>query len=110
MSDENTKDDQVKPLGDGAGVYIPSSDAEEEPTIDFGSFIISLGTSAYVSLGRVQHPDLAAEQVKDLPAAQQVIDILKLLEVKTKGNLEPEEERLLGGLIYELQMAFVEAS
>ena len=100
--------DESKPLGDNAGVYIPQTDTDEEPPIDFGGFIISLGTSAYVSLGKVDHPDLGGTE-KDLPAAKNVIDILKLLQEKTKGNLEPEEERLLGGLIYELKMAYVEA-
>lgn len=99
-----------KPLGDNAGVYIPQPESEAaEPPIDFGGFILSLGTSAYVSLGKVEHPELGGS-AKDLPAAKNVIEILEMLEKKTKGNLEPEEKRLLGGLIYELKMAFIEAN
>ena len=101
--------DDSKPLGGNAGVYIPQEESEGEPPIDFGGFIISLGTSAYVSLGKVEHPDLGGAET-DLPAARNVIDILEMLKAKTAGNLEPEEERLLGGLIYELKMAYVEAS
>ena len=114
MSDEQNKSKknsgEAKVLADEAGVYIPSDgESEAEPKLDFGSFIISLGTSAYVSMGKVNHPDLKDEPV-DLPAAKNVIEILDLLLEKTKGNLEPEEDRLLVGLIHELKLAYVEST
>ena len=115
MSDEQNKSKkknsgEAQVLADEAGVYIPSDgEGETEPKLDFGSFIISLGTSAYVSMGKVNHPDLQDEPV-DLPAAKNVIEILDLLLEKTKGNLEPEEDRLLVGLIHELKLAYVEST
>lgn len=110
MSEHDDSKPEPTPLGDNAGIYIPGASDDDEPPIDFGSFILSLGTSAYVSLGKVDHPDLVGDDVEtDLPAARQVIDILKLLLDKTEGNLEPEEEKLLSGLIYELKIAYVEA-
>lgn len=110
-NEESADNTEAKPLGDGAGVYIPGASDDEEPPIDFGSFVLSLGTSAYVSLGKVDDPELRAEgEDRDLAAAKQVIDILKMLQDKTAGNLEPEEDRLLAGLIYELKMAYVEAN
>lgn len=115
MNDEQDKKNknsskEPKVLADEAGVFIPSDDEIDAiPKLDFGSFIISLGTSAYVSMGKVNHPDLADEPV-DMPAAKNVIEILELLEEKTKGNLEPEEDRLLVGLIHELKLAYVEST
>jgi len=46
----------------------------------------------------------------NLPAAQQMIDILSLLEAKTRGNLSAEERQLLEQILYELRLRFVEAS
>ena len=103
-----SKPAEPQPLGDNAGVYIPSDpEPEQQEGIDFGSFIISLGHNAYVSMGKVVHPE-TGETYENLENAQQMIDILEMLDKKTKGNLEPEEDRLLTGLLYELRMAFVE--
>ncbi len=106
-SDEKqSKEAEPKPLGDGSGVYIPGGSDGDEPPIDFGSFVLSLGTSAYVSLGKVEHPDLRDEAGDpDLAAAKQVIDILKLLQEKTSGNLEPEEEKICGEVSEEHEWA-----
>lgn len=79
-----------------------------EAPIDFGSFVISLGTSAYVSMGKVENPETGEHGV-DLPAAKQLIDILQMLRDKTEGNLQTDEQQLLKGLLYELRLAYVEA-
>ena len=57
-------------------------------------------------------PDLATGQAGEpnLPAAHQIIEILSLLEQKTRGNLTAEERQLLEQLVYELQMRYVEAT
>lgn len=104
----DSKDDP-KPtlLGNNAGVYVPSQPSLE-PKLKFGDFILSLSTSAYVSLGKIQDPQFGTNE-PDLPAARQIVEILEMLRDKTHGNLHPEEERLLSGLIYELQIACVEA-
>ena len=110
MSDADDKTEGT-PLGDNAGVHVPSTEDGEprEAPLDFGAYIISLGTSAYVAMGNIEDPTTGEKSV-DLPTARQLIEILKMLRTKTEGNLEPDEERLLGGLIYELRMAFVEVS
>lgn len=112
-SDADASSDEAKgtPLGDNAGVHIPSTEEEgsREAPLDFGAYIISLGTSAYVAMGNVEDP-VTGEKSVDLPTARQLIEILKMLRTKTVGNLEPDEERLLGGLIYELRMAYVEVA
>ncbi|MFU8803881.1 MAG: DUF1844 domain-containing protein [Bradymonadaceae bacterium] len=101
------------PLGDNTGVHIPSSAPDASASsgidIDFGGFIISLGTSCMVNLGKFENPETGAVH-KDLDAAKQVIHILNMLRDKTRGNLEPEEERLLSSLIHDLKVAFVQAS
>jgi hypothetical protein len=111
MSDSEDNKPKGTPLGDNAGVHVPTKedDAPKEAPLDFGAYIISLGTSAYVAMGNLEDP-MTGEKSVDLPTARQLIEILKMLQTKTKGNLEPDEERLLGGLIYELRMAFVEAA
>ena len=78
------------------------------PAIDFHTFIISLGSSALLHLGELEHPEVGAPQ-KDLPLAKHTIDILVMLEEKTKGNLSPGEEKLISSLLYDLRLRFVEA-
>jgi hypothetical protein len=76
--------------------------------IDFPTLIMSFASAAMISLGRV--PDPATGQVsKDLALAQQNIDIISLLQEKTKGNLLPEEVNLIEGILYELRISYVEA-
>jgi Domain of unknown function (DUF1844) len=78
------------------------------PAVDFHTFVLSLGSSALLHLGELEHPDLGAPQ-KDLPLAKHTIDILAMLEEKTKGNLTPAEAKLIESLLYDLRLRFVEA-
>lgn len=80
--------------------------AGAETTIDFNTFIISLGTSALFHMG-VSLPDGEPGQV-NLPLAQNAIDTLAMLESKTKGNLTHDEGLLLSTLLYDLRMRFVQ--
>jgi hypothetical protein len=80
------------------------------PRVDFSTFVLSLGTSAYYHLGIVAHPE-SGQKVSEpeLALARNTIDTLELLEVKTRGNLDAHERELLESLLYELRMHFVEA-
>jgi hypothetical protein len=78
------------------------------PAVDFHTFVLSLGSSALLHLGELEHPDVGAPQ-KDLALAKHTIDILVMLEEKTRGNLTPAEEKLIGSLLYDLRLRFVEA-
>ena len=78
------------------------------PAVDFHTFVLSLGSSALLHLGELEHPDLGAPQ-KDLPLAKHTIDILAMLEEKTKGNLTAAEAKLIESLLYDLRLRFVEA-
>ena len=84
-------------------------DAERMPAVDFATFILSLFHSARVHLGDAPNPGDGSSGVH-LPLARQTIDLLSLLQDKTRGNLSGEEERLLEQALYDLRMRFVEVS
>ena len=79
------------------------------PKIDFSSFILSLYSSGLVQLGKVEDPSTGKKE-KNLPMAQHSIDMIAMLQEKTKGNVTEDEENLLKALLSELRMAYVEAS
>lgn len=71
-------------------------------------FVMSLGSSAMVNLGQIPAPDDADVHI-DLAAAKQIIDILGILEEKTRGNLDTSEAKLLSSLLYDLRVHYVDA-
>ncbi|MFH1653266.1 MAG: DUF1844 domain-containing protein [Pseudomonadota bacterium] len=77
--------------------------------IDFSTFVLSLASSAQVHLGTVPNPVTGGVE-KDLTLAKQTIDIIGVLEVKTKGNLDDNELRLIEHLLYDLRLKFLELS
>jgi hypothetical protein len=77
------------------------------PPVNFLSFIYSMATSALMYLGEPIGQG-AGEQAPNLVHAQEIIDILTMLEAKTKGNLTGEEETLLEEMLYTLRIKFVE--
>jgi hypothetical protein len=90
-----------------ADVTLPETDGTLPP-VDFTTFVLSLSTSALVSLGEV--PDGDGQKHIDLPLARQSIDLLGMLQEKTKGNLTGEEERLMDQLLLDLRMKFVDVA
>jgi hypothetical protein len=78
------------------------------PEVTFATFVYSLSTSALVHLGEIPEP-ISEKMDKNLPLAKQTIDILGILQEKTKGNLTQEEENLLNGFLYDLRMRYVKA-
>ena len=79
------------------------------PSIDFATFILSLSHSALMHLGDAPHPENERIE-RNLPLARQTIDLLSLLEEKTKGNLTGDEERMLHQVLYDLRMRFIDLS
>jgi len=79
------------------------------PKLDFATFVLSLSHSVLMHLGEAPHPEGEASH-RDIPMARQTIDLLGLLEEKTKGNLTGDEERLLSQVLFDLRMRFVEVS
>lgn len=75
--------------------------------IDFSTHVLSLASSAMVALGKMPAP--GGEHLVDLEAAKHLIDVLGMLELKTQGNLDESETKLLQSLLYDLRMAYVDA-
>jgi hypothetical protein len=78
------------------------------PPADFATLVLSLGSSAVMYLGEAALPN-AEKPARNLPMAKQAIDLLTVLEEKTKGNLTSEEEQILESLLFDLRLRYVEA-
>ena len=76
--------------------------------IDFSTHILSLASSALIALGKMPAPEGASQPI-DLETGCYLIDVLAMLESKTKGNLDEAESKLLASLIYDLRVAYVDA-
>jgi len=85
----------------------PSSDAQAS-AISFAGFVLSLAHTTAVHLGDVPDPVTGSASEPKLDAAFQMIEIMGLLEEKTRGNLTAEERQLLEQILYELRMRFME--
>jgi len=93
----------------GHGATSAADDAAAFGEMSFSTFVMGLTTQALMHLGEI--PDPVHQQVThDLPAAKQMIDLLGILRDKTKGNLDAAEEQLLGEVLYDLRMRYVELS
>ncbi len=79
------------------------------PEINFSTFIVSLSSSALIHLGIAPDP-MTGEKKKELPLAKQTIDMLGMLQDKTRGNLTEEEGQLLESMLYDLRMRYVAES
>jgi hypothetical protein len=100
--------DPVAPSGEpsqepGAAAWEPSS------PIDFHTFILSLGSSALLHLGELDGPDGTAGK-PELALAKHTIDVIAMLQAKTKGNLTPPEANLVESLLYDLRLRYFEKS
>lgn len=87
--------DDTEPVGEGM------------PPIDFNTFVLSMSTACMGHLGEVEGPD---GSVVNLPMARQTIEILEMIEEKTRGNLTGEEERILTQLITDLESTYASKS
>ena len=83
-------------------------DPLDDPT-SFLSLIMSLASNAAASLGMMPHP-VTGETGVDLKTAKHWIDVLGMLETKTRGNLDPQEAQVLEGLLADLRMQYVSFS
>lgn len=79
---------------------------KEEPPVSFSSLIMSLAHQALLHLGLTESVRGGTRQV-DKQAAKETIDILSMLEIKTRGNLDEEEERMIQEILHELRMTYV---
>ncbi len=107
---EDTKDFVMK---NGKNNAQSSDEMESGPTasagmpqMTFATFIISLNHSALVHLGVMEDPT-TGKKSKNLELAKQTIEVISMLEEKTRGNLTEEEGRMIKSLLYDLRMMYV---
>ncbi len=77
--------------------------------IDFATFVLSVASAAMMGLGLAPRPDSGKQEV-DLNLARQNIDLLEMIQKKTKNNLTAEEEKMLDRVLFEIRTKFLEVS
>jgi hypothetical protein len=83
-------------------------DDNDESEVTFLGFVLSLAHTAAVHFGDVPDPVTGEKSSANLAAAKQIVDILDLLEKKTRGNLTAEERQFLEQILYELRLRYME--
>jgi hypothetical protein len=91
------------------GTAATSDPALGTEAVDFHTFILSLGSSALLHLGELDQPG-GDPSTPDLPLAKHTIDIIAMLEQKTRGNLTSAEAHLIESLLFDLRLRYVERS
>lgn len=86
---------------------MPDDADSPRPALDFNAFVLSLGSSVIINLGEAPDPSTGEKQPTDLALAQQSIDLLALLQEKTRGNLTVDEARFLDQILYDLRTLYV---
>jgi hypothetical protein len=81
-----------------------------ESALNFTAFVLSLASTAAIHFGDLPDPMTGERGEQNLDGAAQMIEILALLDQKTRGNLTAEERQVLEQVLYELRLRFVEAS
>lgn len=112
--DQETKEEAAKPskeevtASESAETAAPEEDTTDFqlPKINFATFIFSLNSSVLAQLGLIDDP-VTGKKTKHLLLAKQTIDILGMLEEKTRGNLTKDEETMLKNILYDLRMIYV---
>ena len=88
--------------------------SEEQNTLEagvtFSDLVLSIATNAVAHMGGDDTQDERVPSRADLQVASNHIDMLEMLKIKTKGNLDVEEENLLGALLYELRMKYLDVA
>ncbi len=79
------------------------------PEVTFSTFVLSLASSALVHLGEVPNPETGGT-TRNEALARNAIDVLTMLDDKTRNGLTPEESKLMRDVLYELRMKFVARS
>jgi hypothetical protein len=90
---ESEHEDDLAPLPGGDGA----------PPIDFATFVLSLSATCMIQLGEIEAPDAQL----DLVGARHTLEILQVLDTKTRGNLSGEEERVLGHVLADLRRRYL---
>ena len=82
----------------------------EVSALSFVAFVLSLASTAAIHFGDMPDPLTGQPSEVNLEGAAQMIEILALLDQKTRGNLTAEERQILEQVLYELRLRYVEVS
>ena len=96
----------AKETTSSAAASTESAHGAPVPPVTFSSFVISLGSSSLMLMGEQLDPQQSPVPV-NLPQAKEIINLLSVLEDKTKGNLTPDEQTVLRDMLYALRMKYV---
>jgi hypothetical protein len=107
-TDELRSEEPPRPTADAVLGAAADKTEAQLPEINFSTFIISLSTQALMHLGEIADP-LSGKAETDLPVAKQMIDIISLLQEKTRGNLDSGEQQLVEDVLYDLRLRYVDA-
>ena len=94
---------------DIGGIMSDKSESNILPEVKFSTFVLSLASSALVHLGEVPNPETGGT-TRNEALARNAIDVLTMLDDKTRNGLTPEESKLMRDVLYELRMKFVARS
>jgi hypothetical protein len=84
----------------------PNEKREFLPPLEFSSLIMPFYMPALIKLGLIEDP-ASGEPQPNFDHARRLIDLLDLLRDRTKGNLEPEEQKLLEAALIQLKEAYL---
>ena len=85
---------------------IDQEEGQQLPPVDFISYLANLVETGQLYLEGIPNPE-TEEVVINLPLVKHIIDIIEMLEVKTKGNLTAPEANFLSNTLYELRMGYI---
>ena len=97
--------EEQKEGGDGKEWCATTEGLEPLPPPDFTSFVFSMSTSALIDLGELENPETKT-MVRNLDMAKHSIDLLSMLDEKTRGNLTDEESALLEKILADLRLRY----
>ncbi len=103
---EKTEETAAAQSSSAAEIKSSSEEAPPRPPIDFPSYILSYYTQGLVLLGEVPNP-YTNKKEEDTQGARHTVEILTMLQEKTRGNLSKNEEQLLENVLYELRMKYM---
>lgn len=110
MSEDNKNNilgAEGKPISDDASnLEVQPNQGAAFPEIDFSGFIVSFATQALMQLGEIKAPEGVSVPL-DKVAAKQTIDIIAMLEAKTKGNLSTHEVKLIEEILHNLRLSYL---
>ena len=95
------------PLNTSAASPSQENEASDSGPMDFASFTVGLATQAMMLLGEIPEPQSGKLMPTNLAGARQTIDIISLLQEKTKGNLTSDEDKLIQDVLTSLRIEFV---